>query len=308
MLTVQHHPRHALTVALTFVTACGLSVLAAVPASAATVTVSGPANCSGYPAGSANGLATKVQIKVGATVGSGSVSLLGNYTVTMSNVPSGGENATATISCSNGHTWNLPFRLSGQSSTVKLDLTNPTPAFIGVHVDDPSDGLPVWYPNPPISSRWPWPLHVQIYNQNNVLVGTRTVTAQWVQGSDEWDAPAIFLGDVPSGGYYFKTWLDFTLHKQVDGIYNVVSRLLPYPTWPDFSSNTTQLIEGDINQDNQITSADFLILKDCYSDLLPPTGPCSATQKRGSDLTLDGHVNGPDYNLWLRIDQNVHGG
>ncbi len=306
MLRIKRSRLQVFIIAATFITTCGVGALTAIPASSATVTVSGHVNCSGWPAGSANGLATKVQITAGASTGSGSV-FLGNYSVALANVPSGSVSATATVSCGNGNTWNLPFQLNGTSGTT-LDLTNPTPAFIGVHIDDPSSGQSVSYPGVPIRSRWSWPLHVQIYNAKNVLVGTRTVTAQWVQGSDEWDAPAIFLGDVPSGAYYFIAWLDFTLHKQVAGIYNVLSRSLPYTLWGFFSSTSTKLTEGDINQDNRITAADFNVLNACYSDLLPPKGPCSSTQARGSDLNLDGKVNGTDYNLWLRIEKNVSGG
>jgi len=59
------------------------------------------------------------------------------------------------------------------------------------------------------------------------------------------------------------------------------------------------LVSGDVNNDNQLTNADYDIIMGCYSDLQPAKN-CDATRKAAADLSDDGKVNHDDYNLFMR--------
>ena len=297
---------HRVTVFFALALAAALSTIGATRAEAATVTVSGFANCwgmLGYPTPAEP--ATQVRITIpGASVAVG-VNAIGFYSANVPNVPSGGASATAYVSCLSGAgPWNLPFHLA--TSSMSLDLTNPTPVDFAVYLDDPRNLSPInLHPRHP--SR---PLSVQIYNQSNALVGTRKVTATqfYANGAptDEYTG-TIYLGHI-SGVRWFKVWLDYTLHHQMQSFINVPSIPGPWHYSLDMRNDDVKtLIVGDINQDNRITTSstnrtdDYNLLLNCYSDLLPPRGPCSPQQKRAADLNDDGSVNGLDYNLFLKI-------
>jgi len=66
------------------------------------------------------------------------------------------------------------------------------------------------------------------------------------------------------------------------------------------------LLVGHINHDNAFNILDCNLLLNCYSDVLPPKGPCSTVQG-GADLNDDGAVNQFDYNLFLRVINNHRG-
>ena len=51
--------------------------------------------------------------------------------------------------------------------------------------------------------------------------------------------------------------------------------------------------------------ADYTIMTQCYSDIAPPSGPCSAGQKRASDVDDDGGVDVFDLNLWIRVRSSL---
>lgn len=292
--------------AVCFALTIGIGGLSAVQANAATITVSGFANCLGMLGYPTVEPATHVQIKTSTANVTVGVNLVGFYSANVPNVPSSGSNATAYVSCLSGAgPWNLPFHIP-PSGSLSLDLTQPTPVHFAVYLDDPTNLSPInLHPKHP--SR---PFTVQVFNQNNVLVATRTVTATqfFANGAptDEYTA-TIYLGHV-SGVRYFKVWLDYTLHHQMQSFINIPSVPGPWNYSLDMRNDSTQtLIVGDVNQDNVVNITDYNLMMQCYSDLLPPKGPCSPSLKRASDLDDDGYVNGTDYNLMVRI-LNYHGG
>ena len=61
----------------------------------------------------------------------------------------------------------------------------------------------------------------------------------------------------------------------------------------------TTLIAGDVNSDNRLTVADYDLIMDCYSDILPAKN-CDANKKLNADISDDGQVNHHDYNLFIR--------
>ncbi len=67
-------------------------------------------------------------------------------------------------------------------------------------------------------------------------------------------------------------------------------------TPPDIS-----LTAGDINGDGYVDVKDYDLLLQCYSDLLPPKGPCDSGLKAAADLDDDGNVNQYDYNELIRV-------
>src|SRR3954470_7080284 len=145
----------------------GFGILVTTPVHAATVTINGPTDCwglKGYPALTYN--ATQVRIKTIYENRWKNVDLFGRYSVTMFNVPTGGIDARATITCQSADTWDIPFRLT--PTTTQIDLTKPTPANISVSVLDPTNNQAVWWPTPPIAARQSWKFTVEIYNANNV--------------------------------------------------------------------------------------------------------------------------------------------
>jgi hypothetical protein len=271
-------------------------LLTALPAQAATSAVSGNADCWGIEGLYTPAPAKTIRIQIsGESSPQANVNLLGRYSVTMRNVPSGGTNGTATINCLNGYSWNMPVRISPGSQS--LDLTNPTPIDISVNVLDPSNQQPV---NPiPIKSRQQRPLTVSIYNASNQLVTTRTTTASFRGGTaDEYDG-TVYAGHIPTGSYAIKVNLDYTLIAQTG--YISLTETAGHRMPPNRQSKSAALTPGDLNTDNVLNITDYNLLMNCYSDLLPPRGPCSNQQKIAADITMDGLVNGLDYNLMLRI-------
>jgi len=151
----------------------------------------------------------------------------------------------------------------------------------------------------------------------NPLRPTRTVTVDILnasnqevlkqQGTVTYDTNSgKFLGTVDlgpnftTGLYTVKVTTDQFLRSIVPGIQTITSgqtMKLPY----------VSLVAGDIYPDNQINIVDYNILLSCYSDLLPASASCTATNKTLADLTDDGAVNQDDLNLFLRELSNVSG-
>jgi len=71
---------------------------------------------------------------------------------------------------------------------------------------------------------------------------------------------------------------------------------------PGFTSGSYQV---RVKLDYTLTDADYTIMTQCYSDIAPPSGPCSAGQKRASDVDDDGGVDVFDLNLWIRVRSSL---
>jgi hypothetical protein len=264
-------------------------VVTASAAQAASVRITGFANCVGilgYPSPDGEP-ATSVRITTSYENRSATVNAIGYYGINMTAVPSTGVDAKATVSCRSGRVWELPFRLT--PSTTSLDLTNPTPVDLTVNLKDPLNGSPI-NTRPVHPTR---PLTVEIYNDSKQLVAKRTPTAQQFGTSGQYRA-TIYLGHT-SGVRWFKVWLDYTLHKQVESFINV-----PAIPGPWHYSLETSLIAGDVDQNNTLNTTDYNLIVACYG-----TKICS--YKRGADVNDDGVVDGIDINLWLRIKSTVAG-
>jgi hypothetical protein len=177
-----------------------------------------------------------------------------------------------------------------------------TTATIGVLLKDPLNGSYI-KTNPLHKTR---PLTLQVYNASNALIYQDTVNAVVIPGTDRYVAtvPLDWQRDWSPGGnatvVLVKVKLDYTLLKQVTGFYLIKAGI-------DTALPDTSVKVGDVNQDNSVNITDYNLMMQCYSDLQPPKGPCSAALKRAADLNDDGYVNGIDYNLMLRVLQNQGG-
>jgi hypothetical protein len=193
----------------------------------------------------------------------------------------------------------LPLSFAG---SVKL----PTKLTVTVLLDDPTTHQAI-NPHPLHKSR---PLTLQIFNASNAKVFDNSgnpATASLVSGTGDRYVTTITLpGTWPANAqaapaYLVKVRLDYTLFAQAPGIVLIQGGM-------SNGTPTTSLIVGDINQDNVLNNTDYNLLMNCYSDLLPPRGPCTSQDKRAADLNDDGAVNQFDYNLYLKEVQNVGGG
>jgi hypothetical protein len=189
------------------------------------------------------------------------------------------------------------------------------------------------------------PMHVQIFDAASQVVfdsdpgwtksptgshSKTSIQAKAVPGTDEYTAtfqlpgaspslprpsgcgvpscnPGVWSNSAGAGAYIVKVRLDYSLVSQVPGIV-LISQGLSNGTTAKNPVDPARIIVGDINQDNQVSVADYNLLAACYSDLQPPKGPCPSSQQTAADLNDDGHVNGIDYNILLRILTNQGGG
>jgi hypothetical protein len=178
-----------------------------------------------------------------------------------------------------------------------------TTATIGVRLADPLNGSYI-NTNPAHKTR---PLTAAVYDGSNHLIFQATVTAKLVPGTDRYAATAPLdrkRNWTPNGiatAVLIKVRLDYTLFKFAPGFYLIQQG-------GDNAVSDTNLIVGDVNQDNAVNTTDYNLMMQCYSDLQPPKGPCPSTLKRASDLNDDGSVNGTDYNIMLRVLDNQGGG
>jgi dockerin type I repeat protein len=188
------------------------------------------------------------------------------------------------------------------SASFNWPPSSLTTATIGILLTDPLNGSYI-NTNPLHKTR---PLTLEVFNATNALIYQDTVNAAVAPGTDRYVAtvPLDWQRDWSPGGnatvVLVKVKLDYTLFKQVAGFYLIKAGT-------DTALPDTSVRVGDVNQDNAVNITDYNLMMQCYSDLQPPKGPCSASLKRASDLNDDGYVNGIDYNLMLRILQNQGG-
>jgi hypothetical protein len=147
------------------------------------------------------------------------------------------------------------------------------------------------------------PLHknrsvmVEIYNSLNILTASSSGTIGFTANGN-FNGQLNFENALPAGNYLVKVKTPMYLKKALPNI----QTLKP-------GNNTLPIISmvaGDVISDNKLDILDYNILRDCYSDLLPP-GSCNTDKKLNADLTDDGKVNQYDYNLFLR-EINVQNG
>lgn len=144
------------------------------------------------------------------------------------------------------------------------------------------------------------PLHPQrnitlsIFDANNTKVGNQ-------QGLVVYDAKAqnfqgtIKVPNVSSGNYIITLKMDGFLAKQIPGI-------VPVTQGQPVSLPSVSVVNGDMNNDNQLDIQDYNIFISCFRSKFA-TSSCRApatSQTPGADIDDDGVVDGIDYNLFLR--------
>lgn len=105
----------------------------------------------------------------------------------------------------------------------------------------------------------------------------------------------IPIANLASGTYLITIKMDGFLGKQIPGIVSVTQG-------QQVRIQVVSLVNGDINNDNQLDIQDYNILISCFgsnqqtsSCIAPPTA-----SSPGADIDDDGVVDGADYNLFLR--------
>ncbi|MBA3724070.1 MAG: carbohydrate binding domain-containing protein [Candidatus Levybacteria bacterium] len=140
---------------------------------------------------------------------------------------------------------------------------------------------------------------MEIFDVQNQLVLTKqgTVTFDTTAGNF---VGTVDLGtQVTTGLYTVKIKTDQYLRGLVDGIQTIT-------VGQKTTLTSLTLLNGDVNNDNQINIVDYNIIVGCYSDLLPPIS-CNATDEVRADINDDGAVNQFDYNLFIRELTNLGG-
>lgn len=142
------------------------------------------------------------------------------------------------------------------------------------------------------------PLHpqrsttVSLYDINNTFVATASGTVQYSSASGSFVGMVYTQSPITAGKYSTKIRTDNHLTRLVSGIQNLTAdqtNQLPI----------TELVAGDINNDNRLNILDYNLLLGCYSDL-SAAPDCNSAKKLAADLNDDDAVNQFDYNLFLR--------
>lgn len=97
------------------------------------------------------------------------------------------------------------------------------------------------------------------------------------------------LGTGFSSGYYqVKVRMNNTLRQIAKGFVNINNSGTTYVS-------LNPINRADVDNNNQVDISDYNDLISCYQN----SSSCTAALRLGSDLNLDGKVDGVDYNLWL---------
>ncbi len=140
---------------------------------------------------------------------------------------------------------------------------------------------------------------MEIFDVQNQLVLTK-------QGTVTFDTTAgNFVGTVDLGTQ-FSTGLYTVKIKTDQYLRGLVAGIQTITVGQKTTLASLTLVNGDVNNDNQINIVDYNIIVGCYSDLLPPIS-CTATKKVQADINDDGNVNQFDYNLFIRELTNLGG-
>jgi len=142
------------------------------------------------------------------------------------------------------------------------------------------------------------PLHptqlasITIYDANNNLLTSVSGNVVYNSGSGSFKGTIDLGSIVTSGIYTIKVKTERHLYKLIDGIQTLTAgQTVNLPR--------TDLVAGDVNDDNKLNILDYNTLFNCYSDLAPAIA-CNSNLKLQTDLNDDGSVNQVDYNLFLR--------
>jgi Mg-chelatase subunit ChlD len=142
------------------------------------------------------------------------------------------------------------------------------------------------------------PLHpaqiatVMVYNSANQLIASSTAQITYASESGSFKGIVDLTDPITTGIYTVKVDTERHLTRLIAGIQSLTAN-------QNNQLPTSELITGDITNDNQLDIRDYNLLLDCYSDL-STAAACNDTKKAAADINDDGPVNQVDYNLFLR--------
>lgn len=148
-------------------------------------------------------------------------------------------------------------------------------------------------------------LNIQIVNEENEIVATKIAPAFYNSDTGIFFSNVVINDPLPQGDYVVKVKADAYLRKLMPGFLTVE------PGEKNIMK-LTDLIAGDINNDNVINALDYNTLYDCGYGVLKPypminarsaykTKACqSHDNKENADLNNNGVVEASDYNLFIR--------
>lgn len=142
------------------------------------------------------------------------------------------------------------------------------------------------------------PLHpvqaanVMVYNAANQLIASSTGQLTYASESGSFKGTIGLTDPITTGIYTVKVDTERHLTRLIAGIQSLTAN-------QNNQLPTTELVTGDITNDNQLDIRDYNLLLDCYSDL-STAAACNDVKKAASDINDDGPVNQVDYNLFLR--------
>jgi hypothetical protein len=141
------------------------------------------------------------------------------------------------------------------------------------------------------------PLTVELYNKNGALANTITGNVTYTgKETGVFNGDIVIPSNVAKDVYTVKIRTPYYKGSQLPGLLDLTLNQ------SEHTANLTgvALVAGDVNQDNSLSSADYEIIMECYSDLLPAKPTCTSVKKLAADISDDGKVDQRDYNLFLR--------
>jgi hypothetical protein len=149
------------------------------------------------------------------------------------------------------------------------------------------------------------PVSIQVLNSSNQIVVTRLANVSYNQNAGNFQGLVDLGIGLTDGNYVIKIKSDRYLRKLLPGFYELTPG-------KEFTVRETDLVAGDINDDNILNVLDYSVLYDCGYGALEPldmvdiasqfqSQECQAhTFKENADLNDDGIVASNDYNLFIR--------
>lgn len=118
-------------------------------------------------------------------------------------------------------------------------------------------------------------VEVKIFNAQNQEIKSTTGTVAYDTETGAYKTIINLGSEITSGSYLVKTRLDNTLWKTIPGIQNIVSGT-------NNTAQTTRLVTGDVNQDNEINLLDYNMFLTCLH-----TNQCGNNNGEGLGLLID---------------------